>query len=189
MPPVSTSNPRRCVSLPEPIPETQTGKRPRRWLSRAVFGLAVLGMLLGIRLYQHRDLPRDVAPPLAGRLLDGASVSLAGLRGKPVLVHFWASWCPICALEEGSIDAIAADHRVVTVAMQSGDAKEVAAHLRERHLDFPVLNDPDGRYAAAWGVRGVPASFVLGPDGRIRFTEVGYTTETGLRLRLWLAAH
>lgn len=151
--------------------------------------MILLAVFLGMRLYQHRDLPQGAAPPLAGRLVNGAPLALAEFRGKPVLVHFWATWCPICALEEGAIDAIAADHQVVTVAMQSGDAKEVAAHLRERHLDFPVLNDPDGRYAAAWGVRGVPASFVVGPNGRIRFAEVGYTTEMGLRIRLWLAAH
>jgi len=71
--------------------------------------------------------------------------------------------------------------------MQSGKPEEVARHMQEQKLDFPVLNDPDGSIARAWGVHAVPASFIIGTDGRIRFVEVGYTTETGLRLRRWLA--
>lgn len=59
--------------------------------------------------------------------------------------------------------------------------------MREHELDFPVVNDPDGSIARAWGVHAVPASFILSPDGQIRFVEVGYTTGIGIRLRLWLA--
>ncbi len=58
---------------------------------------------------------------------------------------------------------------------------------RAESVSFPVLNDPDGAIAAHWGVRGVPASFIVDGAGQIRFVEVGYTTEIGLRLRLWLA--
>jgi peroxiredoxin len=61
-------------------------------------------------------------------------------------------------------------------------------HLSEQQLSFPVLNDPDGHIAAAWGVHAVPASFIIDTDGQIRFVEIGYTTAIGLRLRLWWAA-
>jgi peroxiredoxin len=106
-----------------------------------------------------------------------------------VLVHFWATWCPICRTEQDTINAIARDTpNVITVAMQSGSRDEVEKYLKQQGLSFPVLNDPDGRIAAAWGVHAVPASFIIDPDGQIRFVEIGYTTETGLRLRLWLAA-
>jgi len=50
-----------------------------------------------------------------------------------------------------------------------------------------VLNDPDGVIATRWGVRAVPASFIVDGAGQIRFVEIGYTTGIGLRLRLWLA--
>jgi len=73
------------------------------------------------------------------------------------------------------------------VAMQSGSDDEVAQYMQKEALSFPVLNDPEGVLAAQWGVRGVPASFIVDTAGRIRFVEVGYTTGIGLRLRLWLA--
>jgi thiol-disulfide isomerase/thioredoxin len=124
---------------------------------------------------------------LAGVQLDGKPVALDAFAGRPVLVHFWATWCPICRAEQGSIDALARDTPVITVAMQSGDRDAVVQHLRNETLSFPVLNDPDGVIAAQWGVRAVPASFIVDGAGRIRYVEVGYTTGIGLRLRLWLA--
>ena len=102
-------------------------------------------------------------------------------------MHFWASWCPICRAEQGSIEALARDYPAVTVAMQSGSDEEVARYMQKEALGLPVLNDPEGMLAAQWGVRGVPASFIVDGAGQIRFVEVGYTTEIGLRLRLWLA--
>jgi alkyl hydroperoxide reductase subunit AhpC len=52
---------------------------------------------------------------------------------------------------------------------------------------MPIVLDPDGRLARAWGVRSLPTSFVVDREGEIRTVEVGYTTELGLRARLWLA--
>lgn len=163
------------------------GAKRGKWGRRAVELALIVALLLGLRAWQQRDLATGAAPELEGYLLDGTPVSLAEMRGAPVLVHFWAVWCPVCALEEDAVSAIARDHQVITVAMQSGDSGEVAAYLKENGLDFPVLNDPDGLYANRWGVSAVPASFVLDGEGRIRFTEVGYSTGIGLRVRLWMA--
>jgi alkyl hydroperoxide reductase subunit AhpC len=71
--------------------------------------------------------------------------------------------------------------------MNSGLTNEVKQYMKEQGIDFPTLNDPDGSISAAWGVHAVPASFIIAPDGKIQFVEVGYTTEIGLRLRLWWA--
>jgi thiol-disulfide isomerase/thioredoxin len=159
----------------------------RRWRRRAVEALVLLVLILGIRAWQQSGTASGPAPALAGELLDGKPVALAAFAGKPVLVHFWATWCPICRAEQGSIDALARDVPVITVAMQSGSREEVIQFLRKEALSFPVLNDPDGVIAAQWGVRAVPASFIVDGAGQIRFLEIGYTTGVGLRLRLWLA--
>ncbi len=161
--------------------------RSRRWARRGIELALIVALIFGLRAWQQRDIVTGLAPELEGVLLDGRAASLAELRGKLVLVHFWAVWCPVCALEEGSIDAIAQDYQVITVAMHSGSDVEVASYLKESGLDFPVLNDPAGVYANRWGVTAVPASFVIDTDGRIRFTEIGYSTGIGLRIRLWLA--
>ena len=162
--------------------------RNKKWRSFALNALLFIVVVVAIRTWQQRDMISGPAPALQGTTLSGQPYHLPARPGQPVLVHFWATWCPICRAEQGTIDAIAHDNpNVITVAMQSGASEEVTKHMREQGLNFPVVNDADGRLAGAWGVHGVPASFILTPDGRIRFVEVGYTTAIGLRLRLWLA--
>jgi thiol-disulfide isomerase/thioredoxin len=114
-------------------------------------------------------------------------VTLHGGLERPVLVHFWAEWCPICRLEQDSIDALAQDYRVISIATRSGDAAAVRAFMRREGLRFPVLLDEDGAIARAWGVGGVPASFVIDPAGQVAHAMVGYTSGMGFRIRLWLA--
>jgi peroxiredoxin len=71
--------------------------------------------------------------------------------------------------------------------MQSGSESDVSQFLKQHQLQIPVINDPDGKLAATWRVRGVPTSFIVGSDGRIRFSTVGYTFPLTLHVRLWLA--
>ena len=170
-----------------PLPAAKIS-RMKIWRRRAIELLLFVLLIAGIRAWQQRDMPSGVAPPLSGMRLDGSVYALPARPAQPVLVHFWATWCAICRVDQDSIAAIARDHpNTITVAMQSGSAAEVAQHLTAQGLHFPVVNDADGRLSAAWGVHAVPASFIIGTDGRIRFVEVGYTTGLGLRLRLWLA--
>lgn len=68
--------------------------------------------------------------------------------------------------------------------MQSGSAGDVRRHLRKESLAFPVINDAEAAIAAQWGVRAVPATFVVDTDGQVRFLGVGYSTGQGLRMRL-----
>jgi len=162
--------------------------RNQRWVRRLAWLLAFVVVFAAVRWYQQRDMVSGQSPPIDAVLLDGGSIALSELRGRPVLVHFWATWCPICEFEQGAIEALSRDYQVVTVAMRSGDSLAVEAHMREQGLSFPVVVDEDGYLARSYGVRGVPASFVLDAAGRIRFREVGYTTPLGLRMRLWWAS-
>lgn len=176
------------MSDPEILPVSPA----KRWNWRRAGGYALqlaiaLVIIAGVRIWQQRDLVSGPAPARAGILLDGRTVASTVQAGQPMLVHFWASWCPVCALEQGSIESLARSYPTLTVAMQSGPDAEVAAHLRKEALTFPVLNDPEGAISAQWGVRAVPTSFIVDAQGRIRFVEVGYTTGIGLRLRLWWA--
>jgi thiol-disulfide isomerase/thioredoxin len=168
-------------------PEAGPRRRVRVWAERIGFALLLAAIVFGVRFYQQRALVEGSAPELRAPLLTGSVFDLAGSADRPVLVYFWASWCPVCRLEQGSISALQRDHPVVTVAMQSGSVAEVSAYLREHGLDWPVINDPDGALAARWGVRATPSFFVVDRERTIRFREVGYTSGPGLRLRLWLA--
>ena len=159
----------------------------RKWLVWFLEGLVVVIIVTGIQHWRTRDAASGLAPPLSAHLLDGDKFSLAGNTGQPLLVHFWATWCPVCRLEQGSIAALAEEGRVITVALSSGSDAEVRQYLSDEGVAFPVINDPAGTIAADWGVMGVPASFIVDGAGNIRFVTSGYTTGPGLRLRLWLA--
>jgi peroxiredoxin len=176
----------RSIQGPDPIPE-QTRPRPSRlrgWIINLLLILLIFG---GIQWWKGRPMASGEAPPLRGVTLDGRSLDLADLRGRPVLVHFWATWCPVCRLGNGAIDAIARDHRVVSIALQSGDAAEIQQYMAAEGLAFTAVPDETGALASQWGVPGVPATFVLDPAGRIAYATPGLSSEWGLRARLWAA--
>jgi len=156
----------------------------RRWLFE---GLVVLLILAAVGWWQGRTLASGIAPTLYSSTLADSPLDLTP-DDKPTLVYFWATWCPVCNLTGDAIDSVARDHRIITIAMQSGTEADVRAHLHEKGIDFPVLIDEDGAIAARWGVRGVPTSFILDGSDQIRFTTVGLTSAWGLRLRLWLTS-
>ena len=135
----------------------------------------------------QRGMISGSAPDFQADLLNGGTYAFLADKRRPLLLNFWASWCPVCKLEHESIQAISEDHAVITIAMQSGEAGEVAAYMSQEKLQFPVINDPDGMLARQFGVRAVPSSFIIDKDNNIMFRETGFTSEIGLRLRLWLA--
>lgn len=161
--------------------------KKRRWLRWSLELAAVLIIFILVNLYQTRHAPSGPAPEISGQLLDGTAVSLQAMRGDPVLVHFWATWCPICGMGQSTIDAIAEDYSVLSVAMDEASPEQLLAYMKDRDVDYPVLHDPDYDVAREYGVRGVPSSFIIDRAGNIRFVESGYTTSAGLRLRLWWA--
>ena len=168
--------------------ETIPKSRAAKWRDYAVQVLLFVIVVAAIRTWQQRDMVSGAAPALQGSSLTGQFYQLPAHPQHPVLVHFWATWCPICRAEQSSITAIAHDNpNVITVAMNSGKPEDVAKHMKDQNIEFRVLNDPDGSLSNKWGVHAVPASFVISPGGEIRFVEVGYTTGIGLRFRLWLA--
>lgn len=158
----------------------------RHWSFRLVL---LLLAVLAVRAYQQRGVAAGKARPLEGAGLHGEAISLQEMQGKTVLVHFWASWCGVCEAMAGSVEDVAGDYPVITVATLSGGAEDVGSYLKREGLSLPVLLDPEGQLASGYGVSSLPTSFVIDKTGEIRSAEVGYTTEPGLRLRLWLAEH
>ena len=157
--------------------------------------LMVLVLYGGIHAWQTRSVPSGPAPtftaPAAGPQAASGTIDLASWRaahpGQAVALHFWADWCPVCRTEEHSVSRIIRDWPLLSVAMQSGNAARVQAVLTKRGLDWHTAIDADGQIAKRYGLASVPALVVIDPQGQIRFAEFGYTSEIGMRLRLWWA--
>ena len=162
-------------------------KRAGFWRGLLLQCVLLMIVYLGMQFWQSRNAITGQAPPINATLLTGEPVNLINYAGKPVLVHFWASWCPICRFEESTISAIAEDHAVLTFASQSGDADSLRDYIKEHNLRFPVIEDEQGEWAQLYGVTGYPSSFIIAADGSIYDLEVGYSSNWGLRLRLFFA--
>lgn len=184
-----------------------------QWKSHAVTLLLLIAVVYGVNAWRTQEVP-EAAPEFAGPFVDGAvvdgvfidgsgvhdapvaqggTISLAEFRarhaGKPVALHFWAEWCTVCRTEENSISRLARDDDtpVLTIAMQSGDTAAVQRVLAERELNWPTVVDEHGDIARTYHLPGVPSFVVLDAQGRVYSADMGYTSEAGMRLRLWLA--
>ncbi len=147
----------------------------------AVAALVALGASLV--LFADRD-PREyvdagvVAPAFElPRLGDGSTVSLASLRGRVVLLNFWATWCKPCEDELPSMQRL---HRALAgpafelVAVSVDDAPAPVAAFRDRYaLSFPILLDPERRVAGAYQTHHFPESFLIDAEGRVVERYVG----------------
>ncbi len=162
----------------------QTKKRWAPWLIYIVLFFVVM---IGANWWKSRDALSGNLSEFSGKLMDGTTFTLADYAGEPILFHFWAIWCPICDLQKNSIQSIAQDYPVISIASWSEGKAAVNTYMQANYLTFPVMLDDSGKLAQTFGVKGVPASFILNRNGEIKFVETGYSTEYGLRFRLWLS--
>jgi peroxiredoxin len=172
----------------EPVKQSGIRKKLRSWLKSALFyGLIfLLAGFLG-NLWMSRDQAVGKAPEISAQNLQGDLVSIdTATYQKPILLYFFADWCPICKVQNPVIASISKDYPVVAIAMQSGDIGNVKQYVEQQQLDLYVLNDSDGSISRSYGVHGVPASFIIDRDGDIQFSTRGYATRAGLLSRLWL---
>lgn len=174
--------------------ETPSGAPPKapRWRRWGLEFLIFVAGMVAFQLWQNRHAPSGPAPAIIGHTVSGQPFDLATWRarhaGQPSLIYFWAEWCGVCKTTAGTVSSVSRDWPTVTLAIQSGEADEVSALMAQRGYAWPTtLADPDTDHFDHYGFRGVPAMVILDPTGDIRFVTQGYTSEIGLRLRLWWA--
>jgi len=151
-------------------------RRRARLLAGVVAVVAVVVVLLMTGL--GRD-PSVIASPLVGRAapnftlpqLDGPPVTLARLRGQVVVINFWASWCTECQVEQAALDQTWQQFRdsgVVVIGINFEDSTGAArGYVRSKDVTYPVVEDAGSKTALAYGLRGVPETFVVNRHGRI----------------------
>jgi cytochrome c biogenesis protein CcmG/thiol:disulfide interchange protein DsbE len=149
------------------------------WLSLSV-AIAVVSLVavLATRPAATSVVPKSalvgkMAPRIAGRTLEGGEVSLASLRGRFVLVAFFASWCPPCRTEAAQLLTFEQQHRsgrtasVLGVDLADDSASAARSFVASTAGDWPVIRDSSGQIAVDYGVLDPPTSFLVAPDGRV----------------------
>lgn len=163
-------------------------KKKRKWLRWLLELLLVVVILFGVRTWQQYGMIDGEAPEIMLPDLSGKTVTLSDYKGKPLLLHFWATWCKICEFEQSWINDIEKDWQVLTVITLSPDTEEEVRRYMKRHNieHWQTIIDKDNSLAEHYGIKVMPSTFVIDSNGEIRFKEVGITTSWGWRLRLWL---
>lgn len=176
------------MSAPDATPPARSPWWKTGWLLELLIALLLFG---GFQAWRTRAVPSGPAPQFSGTLIDGKAFDLAQWRqahaGQAQLIYFWADWCAVCKTTAGNVSAVAGEHPVLSVAIQSGDTAQVAATMQAAGYRWPTLADPRAHLLRDYGLPGVPAFIVIDPQGQIAYTSLGYTSESGLRLRLWRA--
>ncbi|MGH2429236.1 MAG: TlpA family protein disulfide reductase [Candidatus Limnocylindria bacterium] len=176
-------------------------RRPRPDLRRlpmpylvagAVLPLILLALWVGVLLVRPGAASGagigTVAPEFALADLDGQPVRLADLRGRPVVVNFWASWCGPCVEEFPLLREAAAEHAddgLAIVGIVYEDRSEAARGFMDRMgASWPAAMDPGGRVADAYGVFGPPETFFIGRDGVVVDRQIGQFSAASLDEKL-----
>jgi len=158
------------------------------WLKELFIAAVLVALLLNVVSFLKRpDLASSTLPDLNLTTTAKKNIEFSNYKSKPLIVHFWATWCPTCKLEIANLNTLAKDHQVITIAVNSGNDKDINRFLKDHKLDFDVVNDYTGKIAAKFSVNTFPTTFIYDKDAKIKFSEVGYTSTIGLLLRMWFA--
>ena len=133
------------------------------------------------RITEVKAADRGEPISLAGKTLDGSSLSLADLRGKPVVVNVWWSGCPPCRAEQPMLNRVAEDlgssAHLIGINIRDSSPDIGSAYVRKFHVPYPSLYDPSGKTLLAFqgrlSPRTIPATLVLDPEGRIAASIIG----------------
>lgn len=144
--------------------------RDRNRLKSAAALVCLIGAL-SLLLGAAPPPPGSPAPDFQLKNLQGSLVRLSTLRGQPVVLHFWATWCPHCLsemplLESASRDLSARGAQVLAINLGE-PRKKVQRYARDHGLNFIILLDTRGKAAQAFGVVGLPATVVIDREGRV----------------------
>ena len=165
----------------------------RLWV--ALFGVLLTVPLVVVLALGLQHDPKKIDSPLVGRLapsftlvdLEGRSVTLEELRGQPVVLNFWATWCQPCVLEHPTLRAAARRYagRVHFLGVIYHDQPEFIEEFVERRGAWgPSLIDPGSRVAIVYGVFGAPETFLIDAEGQVVEKVTGALAPDALSL--WL---
>jgi len=157
-------------------------RRPAQLVVFAAASVLVLASLAyGATTRGSGQLQAGPAPDFTLELFDGGNISLSDLQGQIVVLNFWASWCPPCREEAPTLESVWQRYSGQGVSVIGVDYKDTEpparAFIEEFGITYPNGPDPRSRIARAYGVQGVPETFVITQKGEIAKVFVGSPTE------------
>ena len=134
----------------------------------------------------RKTLPKegDDAPLFSLKLLDDGEFRLADMKGKPVVLNFWASWCHPCRIEAPVLQRVYAQYKdkgviFIGIALQDTEAK-ARGYIKEFSITFPNGLDTTGHIGEAYKMYGIPKTFIIGKDGKFSYIHTGEIAEPDL---------
>ena len=158
-------------------------KKLKHYIKEIIIFIIIMTVFANIiSLYKSSDLNKESLKEINFILTDNVNYTIS--KEKPILIHFWATWCPTCSLESANIQRISEDYEVITIAVKS-DSKEIKKYIKDNNLNFKVVNDVDGTIARKFNISAYPTTFIYDKNKNLAFSEVGYTSTIGLWLRMF----
>lgn len=118
-----------------------------------------------------------MAPNFTLQDMDGVEHQLSDYRGQPVIINFWATWCPPCRAEMPSMERAwdkIKDQGVAMLAIDVGEDEDtIFTFLGDYPANFTVLLDQSGTVSEQWPMRGLPTTFIISPEGKIVYQAIG----------------
>ena len=152
-------------------------KRVKHYIKELILLLVMVTLVTNIvSIYKSQSL-RDA--PL------GSLVSQVK-PNKPLLLHFWATWCPTCKLEAPNIEFLSKHFEVVSVAVKSGSDADISKFMQEHGYHFKVINDANAALASKFHIGAFPSTLIYNKEHKLMFSDVGYSSTLTLYLKmLW----
>jgi cytochrome c biogenesis protein CcmG/thiol:disulfide interchange protein DsbE len=167
--------------------ESASLARPEAMAGRLITVAAAIGILLVLAygFWTQRSMEEAPAPNFTLSLFDGGEITLAELRGRVVVVNFWASWCIPCRKEAPALEKAWREYRDDGVSFIGVNVKDVRskalAFIEEFDITYPNgPDDPYGRISRSFRVYGLPETFLMAKDGEIAKRFIGAITEDEL---------
>ncbi|HYF62345.1 MAG TPA: TlpA disulfide reductase family protein [Herpetosiphonaceae bacterium] len=186
------------TNIDETPPANQPGRTGgltrREWLwtgAGVLLALAIIGLVAALTGGSPpptglTEVDRE-APDITLDTLDGRTVSLRDLRGKIVLVNFWATWCEPCKTETPDLVAAASEFKSrnleiigINLTDQDRDLDEIRRFVQRYAIPYPILLDPDQKAQDAFGIYPIPTSYFIDSEGRIRYTRITVVTRADI---------
>ncbi|MDD5405792.1 MAG: redoxin domain-containing protein [Sulfurovaceae bacterium] len=157
-------------------------KRPlfKKSIKEILFFL-IFFLLAGIivNFFRQPEVPKNVLQNLQQPIV-GMQENYSLPKSKPLIVHFWGIWCPVCKTEIPNINSLAKDYEVITVVVNSGSDKDIKDFLDKQGLKLKVINDQNGEIASSFDIGVYPTTLIYDSNGTLKFNEVGYRTIAGM---------